>query len=450
MNEIYFYIYVFFTFLIATYLTLKSNSRHKFITFIITYWILAGTVLNTEYFIIDIKTLPFDLQPPRIIFILFSIYLILVWVGGYKPPPIHGKTPKFERYLYLYILLSIIVYTIHIGDVLSVKEFLASTTVLLTFLVIYLALKRTADKGMIKAFGRALLIVCVISSLIGIYQFLVDPLFFRLGSERAAFTGLLRSNGIFHAEYLQSYFLILGIIVALFTIRKNLPKYTLIGLFLLGIIFTFHRMSWIITALLFTLYFIKVKKKRILQMTAVAVFIGVILFSFLSIFFSTTEIKRNPFVQKRLLADTMRARIGYYTMVFKNIPKSWLIGFGSKKSDVYYSAMLKAGYGEQWARGEVGGIHNWYLAIMFFKGIPAFILYTAFIILAFYYFWKLAKFKHIFYFIMSFEVIKYIMLNMTNSFALGKDLGLLLAIFLGTGVAVYQKNIDVSGLITNE
>jgi len=81
MNEIYLYVYVTITFLIAIYLTLKSNPAHKYITFIIAYWILAGSVLNTEYFIIDIKRLPFDLQPNRIIFILFTIYLILVWAG---------------------------------------------------------------------------------------------------------------------------------------------------------------------------------------------------------------------------------------------------------------------------------------------------------------------------------------------------------------------------------
>lgn len=134
-------------------------------------------------------------------------------------------------------------------------------------------------------------------------------------------------------------------------------------------------------------------------------------------------------------------------MVLRNIPQNWLIGFGSRKSEVYYYGMLEAGAGKRVTMGERGGIHNGYLSIMFYNGIPSLILYLLFNFLIFLYFWRLARFKHIFYFIPLFVLIMNILSNLTNGFPLSSDLGLLLAVFLGIGVAVYQKNIDVSRLV---
>jgi O-antigen ligase len=451
MNIIYLYIYVFLTFLIAVYLILKSGPTHKYITFIIAYWILAGSVLNTEYFIIDIERLPFDLQPNRIIFILFTIYLILVWAGKIKNVRVKTREPKFEKYLFLYISLSIVIDVIHTVDILTTKDIILNSTQILTFLVIYLVLKRTADREMINVFIKSLLIACIFSSLIGIYQFLVNPFFFRLGSERLAYAGLLRSNGIFHAEYIQSYFLIMGIVLILFTIPKKLLKYSLLIIFLTAIIFTFHRMSWIVLIIILTLYLIEVKKKKVWQMAALGSIAILLVFLLLSNFPSKlTEVRNSPFIQDRLFADTMTGRIGYYKMVLRNIPQNWLIGFGSRKSDVYYYGMLEAGASKSYALGEEGGIHNGYLEIMFYNGIPSLILYLLFNFLIFLYFWRLAGFKHIFYFIPLFVLIMNILSNLTNGFPLSSDLGLLLAVFLGIGVAAYQKNIDMSRLINEK
>jgi hypothetical protein len=449
MNEVYFYIYIIVTFLIAIYLILKNNPAHKFITFITAYWLLAGSVLNTEYFIIDIKGLPFDLQPPRIIFILFTIYLILVWVGKIKNIRVNTQEPKFERYLYIYVLLSIIVNVIHTIDLLTIKDIILNSTEILTFLVIYLVLKRTADSEMINVLGKALLIVCIFSSIIGIYQFLVNPLFFRLGSERVAFAGLLRSNGIFHAEYMQSYFLIPGIILTLFTVRRKLLKYGLIGLFLFGIIFTFHRMSWIITILLFTLYFIEVKKRKAWQMVAVGgIVVAIILLFYSNFSLNISEIKSSSFVQERLFADTVTGRIALYKGALKEIPEHWLLGVGGIHSDPFYWTILSAGGSEKVALGETGGaIHNEYILIGFLYGLPVLFFFCGFLILSLIYFFRKSKGKSKFFFIPTLFIVMFMAANISNMFSLSCDIGLLLAIYLGIGVAVYQKNIDVSRLV---
>ena len=446
-----YHIYIFVSLLISIYLIAKNNPSNKFITFIIAYWILAGSVLNTEYFIIDIQSLPFDFQPDRIIFILFSIYLLITYINERNKEQVNVKNAKFEIFLYLFIFLSIIVNIIHTLDILTLKDLILNTTNILTFLVIYLVLKIKADGGMIRVFGKALLIVCTISSLIAIFQFLFDPLFFNVGFLREAFGRSYRSNGIFHTEYIQSYFLIPGIILALLTMHKSLLKYTLISLFLLGIIVTFHRMSWIITIALIVFYHIEVKKRKVWQVLCGVVCIGVALLYFSSMLsLNLNKFGRSSLVRERLTADTMSCRISFYSMVLKKIHQSWLIGFGSTKSKVYYYGMLEADAPKSYAIGEKGGIHNGHLDVMFYRGIPVFLVYSLFLILVFYYFWNLSKYEHVLYFIPLAETIKFILSNMTNSFSLNSDVGILFAIITGCGIAAFQKNIDMSEVNVNE
>jgi len=448
MNQIYFIIYVIATFFIAIYLTIKSNSSHKYIAFIISYWILAQSVLNTEYFIIDIKSLPFDLQLNRIILILFLCYLVLILIQNSKNRKDEIIILKFEKYLYFYILSAAFVSYIHARHIVTLQDFIVVNTSILTFLVIYLVLKRTADEGMIKAICKAFLIVCSISSVIGIFQFIINPYFFRLGSYRVAFSIYQRSNGVFHAEYIQSYFLISGIILALFVVRSKKLKYFLVSLFFTAIIFTFHRMSWIIAIILITLYFFKFKKKEMWKMVSVGTLSGILIFWFLFMFFpEINKLKNSALFQDRLLSDTMTLRIKMYDMILNSIPKNWLLGFGDRDSDVYYYGMLAAGAGIKFAKGEKGGIHNGFLQVIFFRGIIVFILYCMFFIFVFDYFWFLARIKSFIFYIPLFVMLKFILANMTNSFTLASGLGLLLAISLGISVSINKNNIKINNEI---
>lgn len=441
--------YVIITFLLTVYLTLTSKTNHKFVTFIIVYWVFAAPVLNTEYFIIDTSALPFDLQPNRLILIFFSIYLFTTWAIEHKNKRTTTENPKFERILFLYIFLSIVVYMIHTINILTLKDSIVNVTHIFTFLVIYLVLKSRADQEMIKVFGKSLLIVCIVSSLIGIYQFSVDPLFFRFGSQRTAFAGFFRANGIYSSDHIQGYFLTSGIVLALFVFRRKLVKFALISLFLLGIILCFHRMSYIITIMLFSLYF-GLKGKRIWLIVTGNVALAILLFRLFPMLGANLgEIESSAVVQERLLVDTMTDRAKFARIVLDNISQSWLIGFGGTKSEVYYRGMVRAGLDEEWATGQRGGIHNLYLHVMFFEGIPAAILFSLFLISAVWYFWKSKKLKHMFYFIPLFEVTKYIVSNLTNTNLMSANIGLVLAIYLGIGVAVCQKNIDADELIVN-
>jgi len=84
---------------------------------------------------------------------------------------------------------------------------------------------------------------------------------------------------------------------------------------------------------------------------------------------------------------------------------------------------------------------------MFFKGIIVFILYCMFFIFVIDYFWLLARTKNIIFYIPLFETLKFILANMTNSFSLASNLGLLLAIFLGISVSINKNNININNAI---
>ena len=294
---------------------------------------------------------------------------------------------------------------------------------------------------MIQVLVKSMLILCTVSSVIGIYQMVGNQRFFRLAELRFAFGGFSRSTGVFAAEYTQSYFLISGLILALFTVPSRLLRRFLVGLYALGIILTFHRMSWITLAVLFLLFFIVVKKElpKLVVIGASSFILVVCLAIFLSP--QIERLKSSDLYRSRLTDRTMDSRMRINKMIFRNIHKSWLIGFGSRDSDMYYFGMLEADLGIDWARGEVGGIHNGFLIELFFRGVIVFVLYIAFFIYAFDYFRHLGRFTHVVFYFAVFELTKFVLANMTNGFNLGTALGLLLAMFLGMAAALYSKGI---------
>lgn len=462
MENTPFYIYVITMLPLALYLTFQSETKYKFVTFVIVYWLLAGPTLNTELFIVNIESWYFDIQPARFIFIVFTVYLIALW-GTQRRKRIreNGRdneeipnavgNPAFEKFLYIFLALYLLANIIHTRNVLTMREIAASYTNLLVFPVIYLVLKRTADFGMMKTIFSALLIVCVITSIIGIYQLFLDQDFMRIGSSYLAFGDLIRSNGIYRVDFLQGSFLLIGVVVTFITIRRRIGKIILILLFLVGIATTFHRTTWFITIVVFIVYFIKGKKLKLWQLTATSIFSVIFLYFFLQVnplFLKPFE--DSLFVKDRLGMDTWTDRVLLYEIVLSRMPGNFFFGVGGVKSEVYLQDVLSAGGSIDVASGERGGVHNLYLLTAFFYGVPVALFFTIFCISCFVYFWRKANHKQKFYFIPLSIILTYILQNLLNMFYLYHDFGILMAIFLGISIAVNRKNFDLDSLITNE
>jgi hypothetical protein len=126
-------------------------------------------------------------------------------------------------------------------------------------------------------------------------------------------------------------------------------------------------------------------------------------------------------------------------MALREIPKCFLFGVGSPRSEIYFHGVLSAGGTLEVAIGEVGGIHNIYLLIAFFYGVPTALFFTIFCISGFFYFWNKLDSGGKHYFIAGSIISVYILQNLINMFQLYNDFGLLMAIFIGMSVATYKK-----------
>jgi len=450
MNEVFYVLYILVAFITCVVLTFKSTTQNRFVTFVISFWFLAHSVLGIEMFIIDIKGLPFDLQPRRLIFIIFLAYLLLLMLKNALQKTERKKILKYEMILYLYVAVSIFVSYMHNRAIVSVKEIILMNIPVLSFAVIYVVLKKTADEGMLRVFVKSFHILCVATSVIGLCQVVVSQYFFRIRDLRIAYGGIYRSTGVFPDEYTHSYFLVTGVILALFTVQSQKWRRFLIGLYFSGILLSFHRMSWITLAVLVLLFFIVVKK-QLSKLVIIGASAGVLAMCLLLMLSPDIEsLKSSSLYRQRLTDKTMGVRMRINEMVLRNIHKNWLLGFGSKESDMYYFGMLEADAGMDFAMDERGGIHNGFLMELFFKGAIVFVLYILFFIFAIDYFVFLGRFRHAVFWLAAFELLKFVLASLTNGFSLGTSLGLLMAIALGVSAAIKVKEIYTENELFNQ
>ena len=438
--------YVIFSTCIAGIIIRTTSPKHNVVAFIFCVWIIAGAVLKTRNFVIPLGSFAgFELQFERILLFSFTIYLIYEKLIGNLHTTIYTRTCRYEIYLYMYFFLSFAVMLFHLSQSLTSKDILIIYSGWLTFLVFYHTVKHSADLGFVKAIFYALLCVGVLSTLVGIIQYFIDPYFIRVGAEREAFSGRLRANGVFSAEYDNSYFLIPATVVALTTV-KNKYRYPLIGIYLIGILLTFHRMSWIITILTFAGYYLfcAPKREKIFAIGGILILILIVLYI---VFLLPTGLNINKdFVYNRLLQDTTSGRFNMDEMAFHRIQNAWLLGVGSVRTNTYYADMSKAGM-RGFATGEIGGIHNLFLNMGYFYGLPVVISFCAFLFSGTIYFARKMKQCGSFYFIPTAAVVMFILANLSNFFYLNLDVSVLLSIILGTSIAVYQKRLNIHEII---
>lgn len=446
INYLLFVAYVIFSACAAGTIIRKSSPKHRSVAFLFCVWIIAGDILNTHNFVIPIGNFAgFELQFTRILLLAFTLYLIYRRFIGRHPSAIGIRMYRYEIYLSLYFVLSFVAMLFHLSRSLTLKEIAVVYSGWLTFLVFYYTAKNTVDLGFVKAVFYSILCVGILSSLVSIIQFFIDPYFMRTGVGRVAFAGKLRSDGLFTAEYMQSYFLIPAILVTL-TIIKNKCRYLLVGVFLIGILLTFHRMSWIITSLTITGYYLLCASKRekifalggILTLSLTMVFVVSLGSNVLNI--------NSDFVNERLFSDTMSGRTSIYEVAFRRMQNTWLFGVGSVRTNIYYADILKSGEG--WAAtGEIGGIHNLFLNMGYFYGLPVVFSFCLFLISTMIFFTKKMYRFGSFYFVPTATIGMFILANLSNWFYLNMHVPLLLSIILGISVAVYQKRLNIHEII---
>jgi hypothetical protein len=418
-------VYVSLAMCLAAGITYLNSPKHKFITFVFALWILAVQVLGTDMFTISFaKSTGFDLQFNRILLISFVLYL--AW--SKTKEMIRGERShsySFEKLLVLYYFLSLIVFLVHLNGVLTLREFVVVYSGWLTFGVFYFTLKCTVDEGMIKSILQALLLMGVFSAIIAVLQFSFDSNFMRIGIAREAFGGKIRSNGLFVAEYYQGYFLIPATIVAMVYLRSIALKTAVIAVNLVGIVLTFHRMSWIIALLIMVIYSLASRKKKAKPVYIVAALLTVLATGYAM---KSSLDTRSSFVLERLLSDTVSGRFRFYEVAIARIQTNWLTGVGNTNTNAYYFDVLRSGQRFDSSGENVANIHNLFLNMGYFFGLPVLLSFCLFIFSMMKHFWKKALDDGKFYFIASGVVFMFICANLTNWFYLNTDVALLMAI----------------------
>ncbi len=428
----HFFIFFALAALASLYLVIKSKSRYKIEIFFLTFFLLTGNINSLLTLKIPGFSL-FEIQPERFIFLLLSFFILrkTLLSRGKLQLTLTKTIPYFEVALFAYVILlvvSVLVNFSHIGVAEGLKTILDA----LTFLVLIIALRLMADKASYDLIGKTIIIGAVASSIVSLLQLSIDPYFLRIGDARLAFGDVLRSNGIFSTEYFNSYYLIIAIAWTLISVKNNQLKIVLICLFSLGVLSSFQRMSWIILILVLFTYLVFIKKVAIEKLLLVGLSSLALVLS-LSIFYYQ-DIMNSSLVKERL-SDSIDGRKGYYSMVLDNIGKKPLFGYGDLKNEVYYVNMLRITGDRDRATATTGDLHSGYFSALFLYGIPAFICFTLFVLLAVFYYSR--SFNDNLYFVIPFLVsILYLIGNLTNTFLFLKYISVLYAIHIGIGMGI--------------
>jgi hypothetical protein len=412
---------------ITIFLIYKSKPKHPFEIGALLFYLMTGNA--SRILTVDLGVI--DIQPPRALFLIMSFFLYrqLFWVKEKVFPQSFWRMPWFMVILYCYVIFLIVSQMTHMDQIKPMK-IVTNTIENFNFIVIIYALIILIDKKTLALIAKAMVITGVFSCIISFLQIGYHPLFMRLGDHRIAFGSLLRANGLFSAENYNSYFLIVTMIWVLITVHKPILKWGLIGLFICGVLITFHRMSYLIMSIIFAIYFLKLDPIRLDRLIALSLGGATCLLA-LFVFFQA-EIMGSSFVQERM-TDHVDGRKGYYTMVFDNIGDKPVFGFGGKKNDVYYQAMIRITGEMNRATGTTGGIHSGYFSTLFYFGIPACFFFSAFVLLTIGYFGYMTRY-HLFFAIPLIMAIIYCIGSFTNTFLFDRYLAILFAIHIGVGM----------------
>jgi len=424
----HFYAYIAVAALVAFYLIYKSDSKHKIEIFFISFYLLTGSYNNLLIFKIPGFSF-FEIQPLRFIYLMLLLLIVRKSFGSNQRVlnTSKGRIPWFEIALILYVFflsLSIVVNIFPSG----IKTILDS----IAFIIIFKGLKTMACVPSYNLIGKSILIGAVASSIISVVQLSISPYFLRIGWDRDAFGDVLRSNGLFSTEYYNAYYLIVAITWALIQVKNKNLKFLLVCLYSVGVLTTFLRMGWLILAIVLITYLVYIRKTAIEKLALIGIS-GLTLVLSLSIFFYQDIM--NSSVVKERLSDNVNARKGYYEMVFDNYDKRPLLGYGDHNNEVYYSSMLRVTKNRDRATGATGGIHNGFLTVLFFYGIPALVAFSFFTVLTIIYYAKSLNTNN--YYVIPFLVsIIFLVSNLTNTFLFLSYISVLLAIHIGIGMGM--------------
>lgn len=433
-----FIVYVVAAFLAALLLSRKSD--RKTLSFIIIFWIFTQPIFNT---VLLIKTpgLGFDLQPNRLL--LFSLFPFLFISAKRNDPPI--SRPPFEKYIYIYLLLTFISLAINFSEIR--KQTLGVVPAeIITFLVVYSVTKKHATLQFFESIINAILCFAVISALIALVQVGIDSTFLKAGEARIAFGRVVRSTGVFQEEYELGYLQVLAVMIAMQKLKGSFWQKPLVIIFLAGLITTFHRLDILIVFACWVSFVWMTgtpsQKAASYGAMAVALISAVVLFTLFE-----AQIGKSDFVAQRLKEDTVSGRFRQYEVVLEELPEFMVTGMGDYTNKQYWKLMEKHKMMKsvkepgvlRW-HYEPYGVHNGFLEVGLFYGVAAMLVFIAILFSMLRYFKKLLVSPIPYSVAPFYGVLIWVLANISNGISSFRIyFVLLVAILIGSMVSLQRR-----------
>ena len=427
---------------------LMSKAKNNAFIGLFLLWLFGSPIFLNPRYVISLSFFGFDIQPTRFLFLILTpvLYLsvmtprrFLTQSGSFRPT----RFKSYELLLFGFILVVMFVSVINIGPIGSRRVF-ANVTNAIAFIVVYLCSKKFMKKDDFTLIQIAFLTFAAISAIVAIYQFFVNPDFFRLGSIRGLFLNYYRSNGVFTSEYDQGMFLVYSIIVVMSTNLTWRIKIPFIVIVSAGVFVTMHRLSWV--ALIFTLGMIWFLYLRKNLLTYILVPLTLLVFTIFALNVSWSQLPIGKFGSKlianRILADTLSGRFSQYKFAFYML-KEYPLGIGDYFTSFYDWVAYSQGVSTDESGTRALIVHNGFLSAGVKYGILGLILFSLFIFTSILDFLKHSIREGKNWYPLLMILLVFLIFNLTNDFSfLGNQMGVTLAWLIG-GYVSLNNQIEV-------
>jgi O-antigen ligase len=352
----------------------------------------------------------------------------------------------FEIAMIGYIVVVVFAVGLNIGS-MGLRTAIADITNSIAFIVVYFCAKKFMKTEDFNLLIIGILAFAVMSAIVAVYQFFVNPDFFRLGVSREAFLSYFRSNGLFSYEYDQGAFLVISIILAASMKFRWWIKVSLMAIFSAGIFLTMHRLSWVALIVALGLIWFFYFRKNLLTYIFVPLILIFVAIVALYLPWSQLAIGRfgSELIRERILSDTVTTRVAQYKISFELI-KEYPLGMGGYLTSAYNQTALNLGVPAQFvnAYGKKSAliIHNGFLTAGVLFGILGLILFSLFIFTSIFEFLRNSFREGKNWYPLLMIMITFLIFNLTNDFSfLGNQIGITLAWLIGGYISVNNPNL---------
>jgi O-antigen ligase len=438
---------------LATIQILYTTKPKRFLTnSVITLWFMITPVVNSRVFRMINPLKPITGRSWRIDFhlgLFFLAIIIIKFLIDKNARILNIGKLKYERYLYLYYYLSIIILFIHFfaGNILpeyiGIRQYINYMALLLYFVLV-----RFIDEDSIECILKSVMFMAITSTVFCLLQFFVDRWIMRTDRMAFAFSDYRRSSGIFQTPHDHALFAGSAIFFAYFTIKQKYLRLSVLAFLFFGLLLTFSRASWMGIFFTILLYFYTYHKDHIKKNATKYIFgaliFGLILTTYFPDFFS--KMSETDVVKQRIASDTATQRFGLWHIGLGVLSENWVIGLGDKiKNDTYYKLMYEIG-GKEWALGQGGSTHNLLIEELVFKGLFVSLALLLYFFNLYKYLWIFNKGRDpnyliliIFYYAISFLIFMQFAGSFVNAYT-----GILLMVFTAIVSSVHHNKLDIS------